>query len=182
MAYTLVNVMKPAGGNPGAKGGLNPELILIDKNDVASFPAWNADYSALTGDIGMVAGKTMHIFEVTNKTLDFKHTLTGEDDARSWDIMVEAERPGQEGALDAFLNNNVNTDFYVIIRQCTNNTMKLCGTPCCPMKLDTAESGFREGNKTKITLKVTDSPYRAAIYTGALEIEGDSGSGSGSSL
>lgn len=175
--YELISVMKPTGGNPGAKGGINTHVIVIDKNDVASFPARDDKNTTIAGDIVLLAGKKMHIIEATAKTLDFKHTLVGEDDAKAWDITLDMERPGQEAAWEEFLNNNLGTDFYVIVRHCPSGAKKLAGGPCTPMKIDTAESGFREGNKTKLVFKATDSPFRAAIYSGSLDIEGDSGSG-----
>ncbi len=174
MTYTLVNITKPAGGNPGAKGGINSEIIIIDKNDVLTYPERDANNTTIATDLALKAGKKMHILEATASTIDFKHELTGEDDARSWDISLELSRPGQETAWEEFLNNNINTDFYIINRMCATNDKKLAGTPCAPMKLDQASSGFKEGNKTMLVFKAINCPFRAAIYTGALDIEGDS--------
>jgi len=190
MSYDLTDILKPAGTNPGAGGGIKSIIFAILASDVLSLPDRGEDLVTMTGDISMKTGKYIHQIYATPKTIEqVCKKLKGENrDSGGFEISVPFFHPGLEAAILEFQAKHSNSDFYILIKNCPAKKVYLVGEECNSVWMDDFESKWGkdigDGKGTTFTF-LSHQSLPLAIYQGELDgllvpDEEDSGSGSGS--
>ena len=172
--YDLMDIDKPAIANPGAGGGINSIIYAVLKDDVETFPARDVDLVTISTDLVLSTGKYIHQIYATHQTIEPKETkLSGENkDCGGVEISLNFFHPGLGAAIQEFKAKHMNSDFYLLIKNCSTGTVYLIGEPCNPAWLDAWEASWgktvAEGKGTTFTFKSQQS-LPMAIYAGALD-------------
>lgn len=179
MAYILASVPK-TGANPGRPRGKNSKIIVFKWDDVLTMPDRDANGVKIANDLVLRAGAQAMYIYATPSTIKINQTNEGDPDAKGFIQSLVFEHPGDELALEEFLENNVNENLGVIVREKASAAYsKLFGTPVEPLQFDVEGQDDNEALKNTITLKSVMRGPRIAHYFGALPSVDGSGSGAG---
>lgn len=130
--YDLKNISRPAVANPGNAGGIKSRLVILQADDVATFPARGEDLVTLADSITMKEGKYMSSLYVTTKTaIPKQEKLEGEnDDCGGFRVSIEFFHPGLEKEFQEFMAK-FGTGFrgYVIFEHAQSGKKYLIGEP-----------------------------------------------------
>jgi hypothetical protein len=181
--YDLMDILKPNIANPGAGGGIKSIVYAILVANVKVFPARGADLVTISSPFQLNLGKNAHVIYATNQTIQPKETkLNGDNkDSGGVEISLEFFHPGLSAAIQEFKAKHMNSDFYILIQNCTANLTYLIGEPCNPVWLDAWESTWgktvKDGKGTTFTFK-SEQSLPMAIYSSDIEDLLDQSSGS----
>lgn len=184
MSYPLVDLSKPAGANPGAGGGLKSMIIAILLEDIKTMPARGADLVTMANPIVLNLGKYAHLIYATNQTIEPKETkLAGDNkDSGGVEITVSSFFPGIDAPVQEFKAKHMNSDFILLLVNCTANKTYLIGEECNPVWLDAWETTWgktvAEGKGTTFTFKSQQSLPMAIYSSSYVDLLEDEGSGS----
>lgn len=187
MAYDLTDISKPTGTNPGAGGGIKSIIYAVLEDDLvmASFPSRGDDLVTITGDLVLSSGKYIHQIYATEKTIEpIERKLQGENrDSGGVEVSLSFFHPGLQKAIQEFKAKHMNSSFFILLKNCANDTVYLIGEPCNTVWMDEYESKWGktidEGKGTTFTF-MSQQSLPVAIYEGALDtLLEASGSGSG---
>ena len=174
----LLDVKKPNVANPGAGGGINTEIILIQASDVATFPALDADGVTYKTPIVMKAGKYARVFYMTQETIaPSEKKAKGENsDGGNWQVSVEGNFPGLGKAIQKFKKDfGFNFEGYVIIRHVTENVNYILGEPGYYVKVDDVDAKWNaKGKGTKFQFQA-DQANPICFYDAAIPFQTTSG-------
>jgi hypothetical protein len=177
-AYTLASVPK-IGSNPGRPTGKNYNIIIFDWDDVSSLGDRDEGGIKITGNLVLnTAAYAIQIY-ATQSTIKISQNNEGDPDAKGFIQSLEFAHPGDNQALEEFLENKVNANLGAIVREKSSvSYMKLLGTSVEPLQFDVESMDDNENKKSIITLKSILRGPRIAHYYGDVP-DLDSGSGSG---
>ncbi len=165
MAYTKASVARPS-GMPGA--GLHPqdELILIDADDIATFPARDADGVSIADPVVLATGATGITIYMTPGTYTVESNSDGDPDEEGFQPSIQASHPGNSPEIMKFKSNWLGKRIIAILKFCNGGTPWLFGSPCNPMRLQAAYSGTKDSNRNQFTLRQTSKGEDIALYSG----------------
>jgi hypothetical protein len=176
LSVSLLDLVRPTGDNPGGGGGIDSEIILINADDIdmANFPARSTLGGKITGNIPMKAGKYMHRFYATDKTIKpSQKKLKGSNvDCGGYEVGVETFHPGLEEAILNWIDSfGFSFRGFVILQNCTGSKKYLLGEPCNLINVDDLESmwgsAVNEDKGTKVIFKGQQS-RPIALYEGGI--------------
>lgn len=164
--YVKASIARPD-GQPGR--GLTPKdrLVVIDVDDIETFPARDADGVTIATDIVMKQGKTGVGIYITPGTANVSSNSSGDADAEGFTPSVQISHPGNKTEIRAFKQNWLGKNCIVILEYC-DGTKDLIGSPCNPCKLAVEYSGTNEANANQLTFQQVSKGDDIAIYTGAV--------------
>ena len=141
--YEFENVNKPAVAGAGASTPKDPNVHIVRTKDALQWPVRNAKGVLMVGDLVMKAGRK--IISVYMTGVNQQPTYTSEGDVDKEQIMqkFEATHPGDELEAHEFYQNNLGEDLVIFYGNCSDNTKRVYGTPCAPLRV---KGGF-EDNK-----------------------------------
>ena len=169
-AYSKASVDRPA-GMPGA--GLHPKnaLILIDADDIETFPVREEDgvnYPSSGGDISMATGKKAIAIYFTPGTCQVESNSEGDADAEGFRPSIQLNHPGNSEAVRKFKANWIGKNIIALMTYCDSTVVDIFGTPCNPMRLQANYSGSRESNSNQLTFQQVDKGLDIGIYKGTI--------------
>jgi hypothetical protein len=184
LAISLVDLARPAGDNIGGGGGIDSEIILIHSDDInwSTFPARAADLVTIAGNIPLKAGKFMHRFYMTQKTIkpNEKKVKGSNDDCGGYEVSLEGFYPGIEKAIQAWkAAHGISFKGLLIVQNCSGSKRYLVGEPCNLVVIDAIDTVWGEDvskdKGSKITFKSVQS-LPMAFYEGAITYDSTSAS------
>jgi hypothetical protein len=184
LAISLIDLGRPSGDNPGSGGGIDSEIILIHNDDIewSTFPSRSADNVTIISNIPLKAGKYMHRFYFTQKTIkpSQKKVKGSNDDSGGWEVGIEGFYPGIEKAIQSWMaSHGISFKGLVLVQNCTGNKRYLMGEPCNLVVIDAIDTAWGEDiskdKGSKITFKSLQS-LPMAIYEGAITYDPTSAS------
>jgi len=184
LATSLMDLARPAGDNVGCGGGISSNVILIHNDDIDwdNFPDREADGVTISDNIPLKAGKHMHRFYMTQKTMkpDQKKVKGSNDDCGGYELSLAGFYPGWEKAIQAWIAaHGISFKGLVIIQNCANNKRYLLGEPCNLVVIDALDSAWGEDvSKDKgstITFKSVQS-LPMGFYEGQINYDPSSAS------
>ncbi|NYJ27517.1 hypothetical protein [Allomuricauda sp. ARW1Y1] len=125
-------------GNGGAEDK-NFEIVLIDLNDVLTWPSRDDNKVKMLGNIVMKDGKYVTKMQVTASKTSLPLGSEGEEDNVSLNSLPEFSFPGSTLDSEEFFANWLNKSMAVGVRvgACGGETpfYRIFGTPCAPLSL-----------------------------------------------
>lgn len=127
-----------AKGNGGAEDK-NYEVVLMDLNDVLTWPGRNENKVLMVGNIVMKPGKYVTKMQMTASKTSLPLASEGEEDNVSLSSLPEFSFPGSTLESEEFFANWLNKSMAVGVRvgACQGGTpfYRIYGTPCAPLSL-----------------------------------------------
>lgn len=155
----------PGAGVPAPKGEY---IYLYDVDDIAKFPVRVPGTKNYATGLELKADAKGTLFYATAGTIEPVIEKTGETDAVGFKNGFKWSYPGDNA--DAVIEVMSNRSFIGITKTCKGSSLKVYGSDCKPLRLQTLEvTDNNEANKRSITLQqVTPDDCLPMIYTGEL--------------
>jgi hypothetical protein len=169
MGYEFKDLKKPR-ANAGAGQPVNPNVILIDTEDILYIPNRDSiDKIKIEGNIILKPGAKATRLYMTPSTHKKTLTIEGDDDAKGFAQTYEGWHPGDELEVNAFIQNALNANFIMITINCYGDYRRLYGASCNPLKFTGSMEGTNEKTGWTMTFEQTiRSGDVAAFYYGEL--------------
>lgn len=176
LTVSLLDLARPSGDNPGAGGGIDSEIILINAEDVnlSSFPTPTAGTNLISSNIPMKSGKYMHRFYATDGTIkpNMKKIKGSNKDSGGYEVSVEGFHPGMGDAIMNWIANfGYSFKGFVIVSNHSGTDRYLLGERGNLVSVDDLEMMWGEevdkDRGTKVIFKAKQS-RPIAKYTGAI--------------
>ena len=184
--YTKVSIPK-AGDGAGSAAIKDPNIILVDVDDILTEPTRSHGDVALTGDITLKEGAKAIGIYATPSTIEMTEEYSGDPDARGVMQGVKFDHPGNSVAIKNFTEANLNRGFVALVKECDGTStgrMHYVGSKCNPLSITPETTNTKDAQKRTFTFKqeiagrFLPGEYSGAIPTLAgstAESDGESG-------
>ena len=136
MAYIKPSLISKSSGSAENK---NYEIVIMDVNDIATFPTRNESGVVMVGDFVMKAGKYVTKMQVSSSKTSLPVTSEGEEDNISISALPEFSVPGSSLDFEEFVQNWTNKSIIVGVQvgACggSNPFYRIYGSQCAPLSL-----------------------------------------------
>lgn len=168
-AYVKANVGKP-GGMPGK--GITPKdkIVVIDVDDIDTFPSRDEAGVVIAEDITMKQGKFGVSVYLTPGTAALSSNSEGDPDAQGFRPSVQFSHPGNKKEVREFKTNWLGKNCIVIIQYCNGEDADIIGTPCNPCQMTVEYTGNNESNANSFTFQQVAKGEDIGIYKGAVTL------------
>jgi hypothetical protein len=170
MSYVKTNVAKSS-SNAAIGGGIKENILLFDWDDVTGGYTRDSKGIVITGPLVFKAGRYAIKIEATQETIKASSETSGESDAEGIIQTVEFMHPGDSLAIREFSWNWLGRRAGIIIQKCSDDSMKLYGAPCAPLKLSAKEEMDKDKNTSVFTFKQAQKGPAIANYLGTVTLE-----------
>lgn len=163
--------VRRASGNPGL--GIQPRdlLVLIDVDDLASFPSPDDKGVVLVDDIVMKPGRYGIGIYMTPGTAELTSQAEGDPDQVGFTPSVKFNHPGNNQEVREFKHNWLNRKCIAIVQYCAGKGADVIGSPCNPCRVTPNYTGNNESNTNEITVAQISKGDDIKIYKGTLPLE-----------
>ena len=168
-AYIKVDIAKP-GDNKGSGGDKKDKLILIDCDDISSFPGRDPSGIWVWGNIVMNSGAYMVKLYGTPTTIKASADVEGDPDGKGVVQTIEFEHPGDSVAIREFRTYWMNKNIVILIERCSGSDKNLYGSPCSPLQMVFKSEDDKDKNKSTFTFKSIVKGPDVGSYTGTLTL------------
>jgi len=162
-------------GMPRAK---NPNVIFIKVSDLMTdaggdytgFPLRAANNVGSSGNLALTVGAKALAIYMTPSTISRNDNSDGEGSGVGIISNFVGEHPGDDEAINQFLQEYLDEDVLILTKECSTGTgTRLQGTPCNPMKLTFEGQDNNEGVKKTITFtQAARHEYVMMHYSGTM--------------
>lgn len=167
MAFTKVSVLKSS-DNAGRPVSFKDKIVLIEVDDIASFPARDTNGILISSNITLKAGKTAIQMYSIPKTLKAYNAPEGDPDKKGYIQHLEFEHPGDELKYNEFAENCINKNFIAIIGKFDGTGKRVLGTPGCPLQFSDEGKNDSEAVTNTVKFESLIRGPRIAHYSGTL--------------
>ncbi len=166
--YVKKSIPNPGGGagNPSPK---SPTIIIVDVEDIKTFPTRSPGNVVATGDLELnVGAKAIGVY-ATPSTIEEIQTAEGEADARGYVKGVKFTHPGESVDIENFIEGNANRNIVAVVTGCNGGAAKIIGSPCNPLSMTAETAGTKDATNRTITLQqAMRDQFRIMRYSGTL--------------
>lgn len=171
-AYVKKSVLRPE-GNPGNGITLKDKIVIIDTDDIKSFPVRDEAGVLVSEDIALnEAAKPVELY-LTPGTVEITSNAEGDPDAMGFNISLKGNHPGNSQEVREFKWNWLGKKCVILVQYCDGKDCDLLGSPCNPMQLSSNFTANKDMTRTEFTFASITKGMDIAIYKG--KIPGDAG-------
>lgn len=166
MPYVKASIKK-AKGPAGAASPKNPNLIIIDVEDIETYPGRDGVKSI--GDIKLKQGAEAMYIYCTPSTIENPEESAGDPDKEQITDKITAFRPGIDMVMDGWLQEKLGGDFLIITKVCNGVKQTLLhGQECNPMKLQYTKQDNKDARGYTLTFaQPQGGKFKPMYYLGA---------------
>lgn len=179
--YVNKSVLRPA-GNPGNGITLKDKIVIIDTDDVESFPARDEAGILVSTAIALKAGANPVYLYLTPGTVEVTSNAEGEPDAMGYTIAIKGNHPGNSQEVREFKWNWLGRKCIILVCYCDGRDADLLGTPCNPMQMSSAFTANKDMTRTEFTFTSITKGMDIAIYQGTIPGEAPAAPSGGESV
>lgn len=171
MSYEFEDVSKSSVAGSGASTPKDPNVHIVRTKDVLTWPQRNSKGVLLVGDIVMQPGKKIISVYMTGVNQKPNFAAEGEVDKEQFMQKFEATHPGDELAAHEFFQNNLGEDLVIFYGNCADNTKRMYGTPCAPLRLKGGFEDNKDGRGFNFNFEqIQGTRFLPAHYNGSLPV------------
>lgn len=171
MSYEFEDVLKPEVAGAGASTPKDPNVHVVRTKDVLTWPTRNAKGVLAVGDLVMKPGKK--VISVYMTGVNQKPNFATEGDVDKEQIMqkFEATHPGDELEAHEFYQNNLGEDLVIFYGNCADNSKRMYGTPCAPLRMKGDFMDDKDGRGFNFNFEqIQGTRFVPAHYNGNLPV------------
>lgn len=154
-------------GMPGLAINPKDSLILVDVDDIDSFPGTDSGGVKVTENVTLKTGKTAVGVYGTPGKFTVTEPSEGEVDTTGFVPQVVMSHPGNELPIREFKAWAIGKRLIVFVAYC-NGKVDMIGTPCNPCTLSTSYTGNNESSANELTFKQVSRGEGIKVYEGEL--------------
>lgn len=143
--YIKQNVFKPAGVSPGSAAAKEPNITIIDVDDIVLFPPSDNNGVKLVGNFGLKLGAKMYQFYSTKSKTSAPYESDGDEDSINISQSFDAQHPGNELEIKEFIQNWLGKNVIILHGTCQEAWREVMGTPCAPLQLMPSKQDNNDG-------------------------------------
>lgn len=173
MTYISKSVLKPRGNkSPGASAPKEPNVTIVDVDDIAVFPQRDGKGVLMEGSFVMKPNANMIQVYMTPSKSKASFESEGEEDAQQFKHKFEGEHPGNELEISEFVQNFTGRNVIVIYGSCSDSFRKVLGSKCAPLQLKPSLQDDNDARKHMLVFEqAAASGYVPGHYTGEIVLE-----------
>jgi len=165
--YEFINVPKSTTPGSGAAKPKDPNVAIFRREDIAVWPLRDSKGVRSIGDFVMVAGKTPIYIYMTGVNQQPTYETEGEVDAEQVMQKFVATHPGDELEAHEFFQNNLGQDLIVVYGSCADDTKRIYGTKCSPLRLKNSFKNDKDGAGHTFTFEqIQGTRFVPSFWTG----------------
>lgn len=168
--YFNKSVKKPTGtSSPGASSPKNPNVTIIDVEDIIQFPKTDANGVKMQGNFVLREGATMVQVYMTSSSIKPTYESEGNEDEVSLKHKFEGSHPGDSLEIAEFIQNWLGRNVVIIYGSCSDKSQRVLGTPCAGLQLKPSSQDDNEARKKMMVFEQFASTDKVpAFYEGTL--------------
>lgn len=172
-SFVKQSVDKPTNPSPGLSSNKLDKIVIFDYDDVATYPARDADGVQISNSIVMKPNCKMVSVYGTVNTIKTGSSTEGDIDAEGFVHNVEFEFPGNSLDIRKFKTGWLGKNVGIIISYRDDTAGKsIFGEPGCPMRLQVKQEDNKDKNSNTFTFKmVGKSPWDVGYYKGSITLD-----------
>jgi len=173
MTYIPTSVLKPRGHkSPGASAPKEPNVTIVDVDDIAAFPQRNGKGVLMEGSFVMKPNANMIQVYMTPSKSKGTYESEGDEDAQQFKHKFEGEHPGNELEISEFVQNFTGRNVIIIYGSCSDNFRKVLGSKCAPLQLKPSLQDDNDARKHMLVFEqAAASGYVPGHYIGEIVLE-----------
>lgn len=165
--YVKKSVLRPE-GNPGNGIALKDKIVIIDIDDIETFPARDEAGVLISEELALkVSAKPVYLY-LTPGTVEVTSNAEGDPDAMGFNISIKGNHPGNSQDVREFKWNWLGKKCIIIVCYCDGSDADLLGTPCNPMQLSSNFTANKDMTRTEFTFSSITKGMDIAIYKGKI--------------
>ena len=168
--YVNKSVPRPA-GNPVSGIALKDKIVIIDTDDIETFPARDEAGVVIAEAITLKASAKPVYLYLTPGTVEVTSTAEGEPDAMGFNIAIKGNHPGNSQEVREFKWNWLGRKCIIIVQYCDGTDADLLGTPCNPMQMSSSFTATKDMTRTEFSFASITKGMDIAIYQGEVPTE-----------
>jgi hypothetical protein len=133
--YNKINVQKPGGISPGSAAAKDPNVTIVDVDDILVFPPRDSKGIVMVGDFVMKPNAKMIQIYMTKSKISAPYEGDGDEDSQSIKQSFEGQHPGNKREIREFIQNWLGKNVIVIHGSCSETEREVVGTKCAPLQL-----------------------------------------------
>lgn len=170
--YSKISVPKGQGIAQGAAAAKDPNVTIVDVDDILFFPPRDSKGIVMVGDFVMKENARMIQFYATKSKISAPYTSDGDEDSISIKQAFEAQHPGNAKEIREFIQNWLGRNVIIIHGSCAEVERQVVGTKCAPLQLKPEGKDDNDGRFHMLKFEAfAKSSFLPGLYTGALVLD-----------
>lgn len=169
MTYIRKNVDKSSTPGSGAATPKDPNVAIFKRKDILTWPVRDGAGVKALGNFVMKPGaKPIYVY-MTGVNQDPGYETDGEVDMEQVMQKFVATHPGDTLDAHEFFQNHLGEDLIVVYGSCSDDSKRIYGTQCSPLRLKNKFSSNKDGNKHEFTFEqIQATRFVPAFYDGVI--------------
>ena len=168
--FVKKSVARPQSTSAGGPTPKDPNVTIVDSEDILAWPAIAANGVTLNGNFVMKPGAKMIQVYMTPSKQNPGYESEGDEDAIGITQKFEGSYPSDGEEIAEFVKGWLGRGAIIIYGTCRDAKKKVFGTKCSPMKLSPSFVSNNDETSHKLAfnqyVRTDQLPY---FYTGSLE-------------
>ncbi len=170
--YTKISVSKPSGISAGSAAAKDPNVTIVDVEDILVFPKRDSKGIAMVGDFVLKPNARMIQIYMTKSKISTPYSSDGDEDSISIKQSFEGQHPGNKLEIREFIQNWLGKNVIVIHGSCAELEKEVVGTPCAPLQLKPEKQDNNDGRFHMLKFEAfAKSSYLPGQYLGTLPVD-----------
>ncbi len=167
--YIKSNVRKPLGISPGSAAAKEPNVTIVDVEDVLYHPPRDSKGINMVGSYVMKPNARMVQIYMTKSKISTPYESDGDEDSINIKQSFEGQHPGNKLEIREFIQNWLGKNVIVIHGSCSEPEREVVGTPCAPLQLKPSKQDNNDGRFHMLKFEAyATSQFLPGRYMGAL--------------
>ena len=167
--YTKVSVTKPSGISAGSAAAKDPNVTIVDVEDIVYFPKRDSKGINMVGDFVLKPNARMIKIYMTKSKISAPYTSDGDEDSVSIKQAFDGQHPGNKLAIREFIQNWLGRNVIIIHGSCAETEKEVVGTPCAPLQLKPEKKDDNDARYHMLKFEAfAKSSFLPGQYTGAI--------------
>lgn len=165
--YVKRSVRRPD-GNPGNGITLKDKIVVIDIDDIDTFPKRDEAGVLITEALTLKTSAVPVYLYLTPGTVEVTSNVEGDPDAMGFNVSIKGNHPGNSQEVREFKWNWLGRKCIIIVDYCDGRDADLLGTPCNPMQMSSNFTANKDMTRTEFSFASITKGMDIAIYQGAI--------------
>ena len=170
--YIKTSVPKAGGIAPGAAAAKDPNVTIVDIDDILYFPVRDSKGIVMLGDFVLKPNARMVQIYMTKSKISAPYEGDGDEDSQSIKQSFEGQHPGNKKEIREFIQNWLGKNVVVIHGSCSETEREVVGTKCAPLQLKPSKQDNNDGRFHMLKFEAfAKSAFLPGLYNGNLVLD-----------